>query len=366
MRTTFLLLIVVVLTCAQGAANAQQPTKVPREGYQNTRLERWWRRNNSEPTKVPRVGYLNTPVRQSGSLPSDLPRRSPVESFQQGLRELGYFEGQNIILQIRVGDEWQLHDLAADLVQLKVDVIVVPGASSLRAAMKATQTIPIVMTFVGDAVSEGFVASLERPGGNVTGVSGLTPELGGKWLELLKETIPSAKRVAVLWNRRSEDIFPTWKGVELSARSLGVDLQCLEVRIRESLAAPRIRRNTLESAFRQATSERANAFIVLPGGIFYAATSEIVDFGLKSRLPNISWRGDFAEVGGLMAYGANRLEQSRRAAYVVDKILKGAKPAELPVELPKSFELVINLKTAKEIGVTVPPRVLAWADRVIK
>jgi putative ABC transport system substrate-binding protein len=312
--------------------------------------------NAQQPAKAPQIGYLNSPLRHSASLPLDWSRRGLIEPFRQGLRELGYVEGQNVILQTRIADEWQLHDLAVELVQLKVDVIVAQGASPIRAAMKATNTIPIVMTFPGDAASEGFVASLVRPGGNVTGVSGLTPELGGKWLELLKETIPSARRVAVLWNPRSEDIFPTWKGVDHSARSLGVDLQWLEVR----------NRNHVASAFRLATLGRADAFIVLPGGIFFTTMSEIVDLAQKSRLPGISWRGDFAEVGGLMAYGANRLEQSRRAAYVVDKILKGAKPADLPVELPKSFELVINLKTAKEIGITVPPRVLIWADRVIK
>jgi putative ABC transport system substrate-binding protein len=222
--------------------------------------------------------------------------------------------------------------------------------------MNATKTIPIVMTFVGDAASEGFVASLERPGGNVTGVTGLKTELGGKWLELVKETIPSVRRVAVLWNPRSEDKFPVRKSVDQAARSLGVELQWLEVR----------RRDDIPRTFRSAVLAGAEAFIVLPGGIFFAGMSEIVDLAQKSRLPGISWRGDFAEAGGLMAYGANRLEQSRRAAYVVDKILKGAKPAELPVELPKSFELLINLKTAKEIGITIPPRVLAWADRVIK
>lgn len=332
MRTRLLLLVfVATLACAQAPGGAQ-------------------------PTKVPRVGYLSTSLPQRSSPPSDWSERRLVESFQLGLRELGYLEGQNIILQTGFGAEWQLHDLAAGLVQLKVDVIVAQGAGSLRAAMKATNTIPIVMTFVGNAASEGFVASLERPGGNVTGVSGLTPELGGKWLELLKETIPSVRRVAVLWNPRSEDNFPTWKDVDLSARTLGVDLQWLAVR----------NRNDVVSAFRSATFGRADAFIVLPGGIFFGNMPEIVDLAHKSRLPGISWRGDFAEIGGLMAYGANRPEQSRRAAYVVDKILKGAKPAELPVELPKSFELVINLKTANELGITIPPRVLAWADRVIK
>jgi putative ABC transport system substrate-binding protein len=275
------------------------------------------------------------------------------------LRELGYIEGQNIILEGRFSsDVSQYHQGFADeLVRLGVDVIVAQAASPVRAAMKATKTIPIVMTFVGDAASQGFVASLERPGGNVTGVSGLTTDLGGKWLELVKETIPNARRIAVLRNPRSENSFPTWKGVELAARSLQVELQPFEVRNESDVAR----------AFRPATYwGRADAFIVLPGGIFFARMPEIVDLAQKSRLPGIFWRTDFTELGGLMAYGAIRLEQSRRAAYVVDKILKGAKPAELPMEVPKSFEFVINLKTAGEMGITIPSRVLTWADRVIR
>jgi putative tryptophan/tyrosine transport system substrate-binding protein len=319
-----LLLITVLLALTEDFAGAQQPTKAPR------------------------IGLLG-PASPSSPI---------LQSFRQGLRELGYVEGQNIILEGRSSrDVSEYHQgLADELVRLGVDVIVAFAAQPIFAAMKATKTIPIVMTFVGDAASEGFVASLERPGGNVTGVSGLKPELGGKWLELVKETIPSAKRMAVLWHRQSEDKFPVWKSVDQAARSLGVELQWLEVR----------RRDDIPRSFRSAAWGAAEAFIVLPGGIFFTTMSEIVDLAQKSRLPGISWRGDFVEVGGLMAYGANRLEQSRRAAYVVNKILKGTKPAELPMELPKSFELVINLKTAKEIGIAIPPRVLAWADRVIK
>jgi putative ABC transport system substrate-binding protein len=280
------------------------------------------------------------------------------EPFLQGLRELGYVEGQNVILTFRIGEVSQFPDLAADLVQRKVDVIVTQNPDSTRAAMKATKTIPIVMTFAGDPVLLGFVASLERPGGNVTGVSGLTLELGGKWLELLKETIPSAKRVAVFWNRIAEEQFPVWKSVDLAARSLRVDLDWLQVQNSADIAR----------RFRSAVWDRADAFIVLPGFADGRNMQEIAELALKNRLPGIFWRTDLAleEMGGLMAYGANRLEQSRRAAYIVDKILKGAKPAELPVELPKSFELVVNLKAAKELGITVPPRVLAWADRVIR
>jgi putative tryptophan/tyrosine transport system substrate-binding protein len=320
-----LFLITVLLALAEGFAGAQQATKVPR------------------------IGLLG-PASPSSPI---------LQSFKQGLRELGYVEGQNIILDGRSSkDVSEYHQgLADEVARLGVDVIVAFAAPPTFAAMKATKTIPIVMTFPGDAASEGFVASLERPGGNVTGVSGLVTELGGKWLELLKEAIPSVRRVAVLWNPRSEDRFPTWKGVELAARSLQVDLTWMEVRTQRDVAR----------AFRPATHwGRVDAFIVLPGGIFFATMPQIVEHALKSRLPGISWRGDFADAGGLMAYGANRLEQARRAAYVVDKILKGAKPSDLPVERPTQFELVINLKTAKEIGVTIQPETLMFADRVIK
>jgi len=280
------------------------------------------------------------------------------EAFSQGLRELGYVEGQNITLTRRIGEVSQFEDLAADLVRRKVDVIVAQHADATRAAMNATRTIPIVATFVDDAASEGYVASLERPGGNVTGVSGITLELGGKWLELVKETVPSAKRVLVFWNRQADYRFPITKNVDSAARSLGVDIKW------DVLPAPR---GWLEDRMRTPSFRQAHAFIVLPG-ISLSRNQTIAQFGLSYSIPGIFPRTDWdlERMGGLMAYGVNRFEQSRRAAYVVDKILKGAKPAELPVELPKSFELVINLKAAKEIGITIPARVLAWADRVIK
>ena len=325
-RLLHLFLIVAALALAEPSAEAQQAQKVPR------------------------IGLLG------GAFP-----RSPIlQSFQQGLRELGYVEGQNIILEPRNshGDTSQFPNLAADLVRLRVDVIVAQNIDPTRAAMKATKTIPIVMTVPADPVLLGLVASLERPGGNVTGVSGLTLELGGKWLELVKETIPTAKRVVVLWNRNAEEAFPTWKSLEFVARSFKIDVEWVEVR-----GPPDIPRR-----FAAAMWGKPDAFITLPGFVFGTNMQEIAVIAQKNRLPGMFWRTDlaFERMGGVMAYGANLIEQSRRAAYFVDKILKGAKPAELPVELPKSFELVINLKTAKEIGITIPPRVLAWADRVIK
>ena len=327
MRTSFpLLLIAVVLALTEGFAEAQQPAKVPRIGILG-------------------LAYPSSPY---------------LESFRQGLRELGYVEGQNIILETRSPggsdgriDE-RLHELAAEMVRLQVNVIVAQSPLATYAAMSATKTIPIVMTFVGDPVASGIVASLERPGGNVTGVSGLATGVGGKMLELMKETVPGVSRVAVLWNPRSGNKSAILKGVEDAARSLGVGLQPLEVR----------RPDDLGGAFRSLTSSRADAFIVLPG--IGGNRREIAELALKSRLPGIFWREDFAEAGGLMAYGVNRIEQSRRAAYFVDKILRGARPGELPVETPIRFVLVINLKTAKEIGITIPPRVLVWADRVIR
>ena len=331
MRLKFmLLLIMVLLAFTEGFAGAQQRAKVPRIGI---------------------LGELENPSSHI------------LESFRQGLNELGYVEQQNVILESRfsLGQNSRYQDLATELVALKTDVIVAHTSPAIYAAIGATRTIPIVMTSSDDPVSEGIVGSLERPGGNVTGVSGLVRELGGKWLELLKEAIPSAKRVVVLWSPASGDKFPTWRGLELAARSLQVDLLWRDVGrggIRD-----------VESAFRPATFwGRADAFIVLPGGIFRLNRykSEILRLALRTQLPGIFWRGDFADEGGLMAYGAKPAEQSRRAAYFVDKILKGAKPGDLPVERPTQFELVINLKTAKEIGVTIPPEMLMFADRVIK
>ena len=295
-----------------------------------------------QPAKVRRIGYLG-----------DGNPRSPVfESFRQSLRELGYVDGQNIVIEYRpYYDNPQLDNFAADLASLNVDAIVAQGAEPVRAAMRATKTIPIVKFVARDA-------SLEGTGGNVAGVSGLTTQLGGKWLELIKETIPSAKRVAVFWNRFAERRIPLWQSVDSAARSLGVDLRWLEA---GDGSFGLLYRNIRTAAWRH-----ADAFIVMPGTGGVTNMQDIADFGLRDRIPGVSWRSDFTDAGGLMSYEAKSAEQSRRAAHLLDKILKGAKPSELPVERPTQFELVINLKTAKEIGVTIHPEVLMWADRVVK
>jgi putative ABC transport system substrate-binding protein len=282
------------------------------------------------------------------------------EPFQQGLRELGYVEKQNIILHIRIGEGRQLYDFAAELVRLKVDVIVAPSLLAIDAAKTATETIPIVATFRDDPVRLGYVASLSRPGRNITGVNGMTLELGGKWLELVVDTIPSAKRVAVFFNRIAEDKFPLWKSLDSAARSLGVALKWLHA----GDGSP----GYLNENLRRSDWRQADAFIVLPGFSHARNVKDLADYGLKNRIPGIFSRPDLDldQFGGLMAYGANRFEQSRRAAYVVDKILKGVKPAELPVELPKIFELIVNHKVANELGITLPPRMLAWADHVFR
>ena len=329
-RTSFLFLVVaLLLTFAKGFAGAQLAAKVPRIGILG-------------------FAYRSSPI---------------LEAFRQGLRELGYIEGQNIILEPRSahGDTSRFDQIAAELVQLNVDIIVAQSLPTIRAAMRSTKTIPVVIALQSDPVLHGFVASLERPGGNVTGVTGLTPELGGKWLEVVKDTIPNTKRVAVLWNRNAEEKLPTWKSLEIAARSLRVDVEWLEVRSSRDI----------ERNFRSAIWGKADAFIVLPGfpgGDSMDNLRAIATLGRKNHLPGIFWRTDFDldELGGLMAYGASRGEQSRRAAYVVDKILRGTKPAQLPLELPKNFEFVVNLKIARELGITIPLHMLAWTDRVIK
>ena len=303
-----------------------------------------------QPKKVPRIGYLTiTP------LSANVAR---VEAFREGLRELGYVEGKNIVIEWRSG-EGKLEregELVAEAVRLKVDIIVTSGPTMTRAAKQATVSIPIVMTFDSDPVGNGFIVSLARPGGNITGLSALSPELSGKQLELLKEIIPKLSRVAVLGNSKEPANPKTLKEIELAAGALEVQVQSLNI------LGPK----DIESAFQDATKARADALVVLPSPVLSDQRAKVTNLALRSRLPAIYFSRQFIEGGGLMSYGTSFTDLSRRAAYFVDKILKGAKPADLPVEQPTKFELVVNLKTAKQIGLTIPPNVLARADRVIK
>jgi ABC-type uncharacterized transport system substrate-binding protein len=304
--------------------------------------------------KVPRIGYLSAgQVKETGAR---------YEAFRQVLHELGYVEGKNIIIEFRSADGKfdRLPALAAELVRLKVDAIVTGGPPSARAAKEATVTIPIVMMQVGDPVGSGFVASLARPGGNITGLSGLAPELSGKRLELLKEVVPKLSRVAVFGTSISPDNAQSLREVELAARELKVQLQYLDIR---DARDPK----DIETAFRAATKGRAEAvLIMLAPAVASANRTQLVDLAVKSRLPVIYSGRAFVDAGGLMAYGVSVEDLDRRAATYVDKILKGAKPADLPVEQPQKFEFIINLKAAKQIGLTIPPNVLARADKVIK
>jgi putative ABC transport system substrate-binding protein len=300
--------------------------------------------------KVPRIGYLN------GASPSAISAR--IEAFRQGLRELGYVEGKNIVIEWRhaEGKLDRLPALAAELVRLKVDIIVSAGSTSTRSVKEATVTIPIVMTQDSDPVGSGHVASLARPGGNITGLANLSPELSGKQLELLKEIVPRLSRVAVLGTSTRPATAQALKEIELAAGALKVKLQYLDV----------LSSKDIETAFRAASKGRADAVLVLASPVFTSQRTQIVELAVKSRLPAIYDRREFVEDGGLMTYGVNVIDLDRRAATHVDKILKGAKPADLPVEQPTDFDLVINLKTAKQIGLTIPPNVLARADKVIK
>ncbi len=308
--------------------------------------------NAQQPVRVPRVGYLSL------GPPSDPARQRTLEAFRQGLRELGYVEGQNIALEFRwaEGTYERLPDLAADLVRLKVDVIVAVAVPAIQAAQEATRTIPIVMAVVIDPVATGLVASLARPGGNVTGLSIMAPELVGKQLELLKEVVPKVSRVALLWNPANAGNAPQLREAEVAARALGVRLQPLEARVPSEI----------DSAFAAMTRERAGALIVLADSMLFGQRTQIAGLAAKRRLPAVYGLRQHAEAGGLMAYGANILDSFRRAAAYVDKILKGAKPADLPVEQPTRFELVINLKTAKALGLTIPQTILMRATELIQ
>jgi putative ABC transport system substrate-binding protein len=297
--------------------------------------------------KVPQIGYLGLSV--SPSLDG---------GFRQGLRDLGYVEGQNINVEYRFaeGKVERLAGLANELVGLKVIVIVASSTQSIEAANQATKAIPIVFPITPDPIKSGFVVSLARPGGNLTGLSTFNPELGGKRLELLKEVVPGISRVAMLWNPTNPGHKISLEETELAAKALGLQLQSLEVRGPEDF----------EAAFRAATKEQAGAVNVLADLMLASRQKRIHELAIKSRIPTIFNGAVWVEAGGLMSYGPSNSDLYRRAAYYVDKILKGAKPTDLPVERPKKFELVINLKTAKQIGLTIPPNVLARADKVIR
>ncbi len=299
--------------------------------------------------QVPRLGLL---------IPSSFSAvASRIEAFRHGLRDLGYVEGRNITLEYRFADGQadRLPTLVAELVRLPVDVLVVDGTTAIRPAQHATTTIPIVMAVSGDPVGEGFVASLARPGGNITGLSSRAPELSGKRLELLQEAVPHLSRVAALWHRDAP-IGPYLKETQAAAQALGLQLQALEV------GSP----DALDQAFAAMTREHADALVVLPSAQIGSHQRVVAELAMTHQLPTMfGGRGD-AEAGGLMSYGPNYADFYRRAATYVDKILKGTKPADLPVEQPMKFELIINLKTAQALGITIPPLILFQADEVIK
>jgi putative tryptophan/tyrosine transport system substrate-binding protein len=304
-----------------------------------------------QPTKVPRIGFL---IASSPSI-----NAARIAAFQQGLRELGYLEGKSIVIESRSaeGKLDRLPALAEELVGLKPDVIVTAGPADTRAARKATSAIPIVMTFDNDPVGNGFVTSLARPGGNVTGLSTLAPELSGKQLELLKATVPQLSRVAVLGNSANPGNALALKEVELAAAALKLKLHSLNI----------LDPKDIEPAFLNATKGGAEAILLLGSPVLNSAKrTQIFELAVKYRLPAIYYTAEWVEAGGLMTYGVNRNDLARRAASFVDRILKGAKPADLPVEQPTKFEFIVNLKAAKQIGLTIPPNVLARADRVIR
>jgi len=302
---------------------------------------------------LPRIGYL------APGYPSD-PRVGErfLQAFRQGLRQLGYVEGQNIVIEFRSaeGKYDRLSALATELIRFKVNVIVAPASPATQAAKQATKTIPIVMVNVADPVATGFVASLARPGGNVTGLSLMLPELVAKQLELLKEVVPKVSRVALLWNPANPSNAPLVQHAQDAARALKVLLQLLEARDSTEI----------DSAFAATTAERAGAVIVLTESVTLDHRTRIADHTVRRQLPTVFGVSEFAEAGGLLAYGPSLADGYRRAANYVDMILKGAKPADLPVAQPTTFELVVNLKTAKAIGLTIPPSVLVRADQILE
>jgi putative tryptophan/tyrosine transport system substrate-binding protein len=298
--------------------------------------------------KVPQIGFLTT-----GSRVTDAPR---IEAFRQGLRELGYVEGKNINIEYLYAEAWseRLSQLAEELVHRKVDLIVAPGTPAVQAAKQATNTIPIIFPGVADPVAFGFVASLARPGANITGLTNYSPELSGKRVELFKEAFPRITRMAVLRDPRQPP--DSFKETQIAGQSLALKLQSLEIR----------NATDVESAFSAMSRERAEGFITLPHAVVTFHRRRILELAEKGRLPSTHSDKLWVEAGGLMSYGPDSIDIYRRAARYVDKILKGTKPADIPVEQPMKFEFVINLRTAKQLGLTIPPNVLARSDKVIK
>jgi len=302
------------------------------------------------PAKVPRIGML------SAFSPSDaVPWH---QAFRLGLRDLGWVEGKNISIEYRYaeGRSDRLPDLAAELVRIKADVIVASVTTDALAAQKATRVIPIVIVAAGDPVALGLVESLARPGGNVTGLSPMNIEMVGKRLELLKEMVPKLSRVAVLWNPQGPASTLNWKEIQLPARQLGVQLHSMEVRSADEL----------DKAFEAVTWARAGALFITPDPVILTNLKRIAGLAAKSCLPSTYLHSEFADAGGLMTYGPDRADLYRRAATFVDKILKGTKPGDLPIDRATRFELVVNLKTAKTLGITIPQSILLRADRVIE
>jgi putative ABC transport system substrate-binding protein len=303
-----------------------------------------------QPKKIPRIGFLGT---ASASVVADR-----VEAFREGLRKLGYLEGKNIVIEYRFGEgkSNEVTSLAVELVRSEVDVIVTAGPAATRSAKEATITIPIVIGNEGDPVGSGFVASLARPGGNITGLSNFAPEISGKQLEIVKDIVPKLSRIAVFGTSSNPGNAQALKEIELAAGVLSVQVQYLEVRVPKDI----------EIAFRSASKGHVNAVLALQNPVITFDRREVVKLAVKNRIPAIYHSIEFVDEGGLMTYSVSITDLFRRAATYVDKILKGAKPADLPVEQPIKFEFIINLKAAKQIGLTIPPNVLARADKVIR
>jgi putative ABC transport system substrate-binding protein len=303
-----------------------------------------------QPTKLPRIGRLAV---ASHSAESDR-----IEAFRRGLRKLGYVEGRNIVIEWRFadGEFGRLPAHAAELVRLKVHVIVTSGSTPTRIARAATSTIPIVMSNDNDPVGDDFVASLARPGGNITGLSNFAPELSGKRLEILREVVPKLSHLGILGTSTNPGYAQSIKEVKLAAAALGVKFEYLDA----------LNPENIETAFRTASKWRVDGVLVLTSGILVAQRVQVAELAAKHHLPAIYPNSQFVEADGLMFYGVHVIDLDRRAATYVDKILKGAKPADLPVEQPTKFEFIINLKAAKQVGLTIPPNVLARADRVIR